>query len=150
MGFNLVCRSEYDVGSSAIPLPAWDAGGIVLVGIGDTAIMLFLEFVLFGIRGRVAALPEGFDELVALLVVRELLEGGSLFVGNDPAHVLVQPLPVRLAQFDFERFGIGLPLFLWNLAFERVGLGSLSGRTFAAGGRSVFFFVFFLSCGNGH
>src|ERR1700722_17646648 len=141
MGFNLVCWSKYDVGGSPLALPPGDAGGIVLVGVSDTAIMFFFEFVLFGIRGRVAALPEGFYELVALLVVRELLEGGSLFVGNDPAHVLVQPLPVRLAQFDFERFGIGLPLFVGNLAFEWVGFGSLGGRPFG-GGRSVLAFVF--------
>ena len=47
----------------------------MLVGVGDTAIVLFFELVFFGIRGGIAALPEGFDELVALFVVRKLHEG---------------------------------------------------------------------------
>jgi len=73
--------------------------------------VLFFELVLFGVGRGIAALPEGLDELVALLVVRELHEGGFLFVGDNPAHVLVQPLPICLAQLNLEGFGVSLPLF---------------------------------------
>ena len=45
----------------------------MLVGIGDAAVVLFFEFVLFGIGRGVAAQPELLDELLALFVGSELL-----------------------------------------------------------------------------
>src|ERR1019366_1707900 len=118
MGVNLIRRPKHDVHPAAIGLPTGDAGRVVLVGIRDTPVVLFFKLVLFGVGRGIAALPEGLNELVALFVVRELHEGGFFFVGDNPAHVLVQPLPISLAQLNFERLGVGLPLLFrdWTLS----------------------------------
>jgi hypothetical protein len=99
MGLNLVRRTELDIHLAAVALPPWDARGEVFVGIFDAAVMLFLEFVFFGIGSGIAALPEGFDELVTLLVVGELFERLPLFVRDDVNDVLVEPFLVGLAEF---------------------------------------------------
>ena len=57
-------------------------------------------------------LYEPLDELVALLVVGELLEGVALFIGDDPAHVLVEPLLIDLAQLGLKGFVVPLLLFI--------------------------------------
>ena len=54
-------------------LPAGNAGSVMLVGVGDAPVMLFLEFVFDGVRGGIAAQPELFDELFALFVGFQLL-----------------------------------------------------------------------------
>jgi hypothetical protein len=51
-------------------------------------VLLFI-FVFRGVRSWDSALPERFDELVTLLVARKLVEGLVLFVGDDPADILV-------------------------------------------------------------
>ena len=81
MGINFVGRTKHDIDASAIGPPARLAGGKMLVGIGDAAVMFFLVLVLFGVGSGVATQPELLDELVALFVVRELLEGRQLFIG---------------------------------------------------------------------
>ena len=40
----------------------------MIVGVSDAAVMLFLVFVLFGIRSGIAPQPELLDELLPLLV----------------------------------------------------------------------------------
>jgi hypothetical protein len=70
MGVNLIRRSKHDVHAAAIRLPTRHAGGKMLVGISDAAIVLFLELVFFGVGCGIAALPEGLNELVAFFVVR--------------------------------------------------------------------------------
>jgi hypothetical protein len=132
MGIDFIGWSEHDVHVAAVALPAGDAGREVLVGIGDTPIVLFLVFVLFGVGCGIATLPEGLNELVALFIVGELHEGGSFFVGDDPAHVLIQPLPVRLAQLDLERLGVLLSLRFRNRTLERIRL-CLRPRAFVIG-----------------
>ena len=102
MGLNFIGLAEDDVDAAAIGLPSGNAGGEMLVGIGNALVVLFFIFVLFGVGRGIAALPEGFNEVVALLVVGELLEGGALFVGDDVGDVLGQPLLVGLAQFLLE------------------------------------------------
>src|SRR4051812_43390670 len=96
MGFDFVGLAEDDVDTAAVGLPSRDASGEVLVGIGDALVVLFFVFVLFGVRRGIAALPEGFNEVIALLVIRELLEGGALFVSDDVGDVFVQPLSIGL------------------------------------------------------
>ena len=78
----------------------------MFVGIFDTAVVLFLEFVLNRVRCRITTLPEAFNELIALLVIRELLEGCALLVRNNPAHIFVQPFLVRLAQLLLQRLRV--------------------------------------------
>src|SRR5581483_8510569 len=97
MGFDFVGLSKDDVNTAAIGFPSWDASCKVLVGVGDALVVLFLILVLFGVGRRVAALPERFDEVVALFVIRELLEGGTFFIGDDVNDVFVEPLFIRLA-----------------------------------------------------
>src|SRR5208282_5900930 len=119
---DLIRRPKHDVSPSTVGLPPGDAGREVLVGIRYAPIVLFFELVFFCVRRGIAALPEGFNELVALFVVRELHEGGSFFVGDNPTHVLIQPLPISLAQLNLERLGVGLPLFFRDRALEWVYL----------------------------
>src|ERR1019366_7652369 len=116
MGLDLIRRPKHNVSPAAVGLPTGNSGRVVLVGICYTPVVLFFELVLFCIWRGIAALPEGLDELVALFVVRELHEGGSFLVGDNPAHVLVQPLLVSLAQLNLERLGVGLPLFFRDRA----------------------------------
>ena len=97
MRINLIRLAIDDVDAAAIGSPAGNARREVLVGVSDALVVLFLVFVLFGVRRGVAALPEGFNEVVALLVVGELLEGRALFVGDDPDDVLFQPLLISFA-----------------------------------------------------
>jgi hypothetical protein len=126
----------------------------MLVGVGDALVVLFLIFVLFGIGRGIAALPEGFNEIVALFVVGELLEGGSLFVGDDVSDVFVQPLLVGLAQFLLEGARILFALLLICRALQginsvgrlRWGGGSLVGRLLACL-RFIFGLVFCLVFG---
>ena len=88
MRLDLVRRTVDDVNAAAIGFPSGNAGREVFVRIRDAAIVLFFEFVFDGVGRGIAARPERFDELVALFVVRELLECSPLFVGDDPADVL--------------------------------------------------------------
>src|SRR5437879_5524888 len=112
MRFNLIGLAVHDVNAAAVAFPARDAGGKMLVGVGDAGVVLFLVLVLFGVGSRVATLPEGLDELVAFFVVGKLFESGSFFVGDDPDDVLVEPLLVNLAELLLERLLLfGLLLF---------------------------------------
>ena len=104
----------------------------MLVGVGDALIVLFFVFVLFGVGSRIAALPEGLDELVALFVVAELFESRSLLVGNDPDDVFIQPLLILLSKLGLQRFLLLFLLFFTGCALERIdfivcrGLGRAS------------------------
>src|SRR5437763_14696742 len=106
MRINLVGGPIHDVNAAAVALPAGDAGGEVLVGVGDAAVVLFFVFVFDGVGRGIAAQPELLDEVIAFLVVGKLLEGGALFVGDDPAHALVEPVLVRLAQLFLQALGV--------------------------------------------
>src|SRR5690242_10298346 len=89
-----IWRPIHDVHASAISLPSRDTRWKMLVGVLDPAVMLIFVFVLRSVRSRIAAEPELLDKLVFFLVVGELLERCSFFVGDDPANVLVHPLAV--------------------------------------------------------
>src|SRR5439155_23266248 len=110
MRLDLIRRAKGNVHAAAVGLPSGDAGGEMLVGISDAAVVLFFVFVLFGVGGGIAAQPELLDELVALFVVGELHEGRALFIGDDVAHVLVEPLLVSLLQLTMQRLFIGAAL----------------------------------------
>src|SRR3954463_8340265 len=97
MRFDFIGLAEHDVDTAAIGLPSRYSGGKVLVGVGDALVVLFFVFVLFGVGRGIATLPECFNEVVAFLIVGELLEGGTLFVSDDVGHVFVEPLAIRFA-----------------------------------------------------
>src|SRR5204862_8012081 len=118
---NLIRRHVDDVDSAAVGFPAGDAGGEVLVGVGDAAVLFFFELVFYGVSGGVTPLPESFDEVIALLVIRRLLEGGALFVRNDVSYVFIKPFFVTAADFLLEALFVFLPLLLGQRAFEGIG-----------------------------
>ncbi len=120
MRVDFVRRAVHDVNTPAVGFPARNSRSEMLIGISDAAVVFLFVFVLFRVRRGVAALPEGFNKVVAFFVVRELLKGGSFLVGNDPNYVLVQPLLVDPAEFDLERFPLLLLLFIRGRALERI------------------------------
>src|SRR5579884_771357 len=105
MRFDFIRRTEGDIDAAAIGLPTRNTRRVMLVGVSDAAVVLFLVFVLFGVRRGIAPQPELFDELLAFLVRVELLKRLALFVGDDVHHVFVEPfLPGSfqlLAEFLF-------------------------------------------------
>ena len=68
MSIDFVGRAVFDIDAAAVGLPSRNAGREPVVGISNAAVMLFLIFVLFGVGSRIAAQPELFDELLALVV----------------------------------------------------------------------------------
>ncbi len=67
VAFHLVRWAVHDIKAAAIRLPAGHSGSEILIRISETAIMFLLECIL-RCTGRIAALPECDDELVALPV----------------------------------------------------------------------------------
>src|SRR5882757_8816555 len=102
--------SIHYVNSAAVCPPSRHAGCIVFIGISNTPVVLFLEFIFRGIRGWITSLPEAFNKNVALGVGGKLFKSGELFIRDDPANILVQPLLIDAAQFlDLRRFIVFLP-----------------------------------------
>ncbi len=64
----------------------------MVVGVSDAPIVLFLIFVFFRIRSRIAPQPELLHKLLFLFVRLKPFECCLLFIGNDVKDVLVQPL----------------------------------------------------------
>src|SRR5579863_3812445 len=121
MRINLVRRAIHNVDATAVCFPSGDSSGEMFVGVFDAAVMLFFKFVFFGIGRRVAALPKGLDELVALLIVGKLFESLAFFVGNNVDHVFVEPLLVSRSEFLLEGFGVLFLLLFADGALQRVG-----------------------------
>src|SRR5581483_7468500 len=92
----------------------------MLVCILDTAIVLVFEGVVFAVGIGVAALPECLDELITLLIVRELHERLALIIGDDPAYVLVKPGFVFALELSLQRLGVFPLAFLVDWALQRV------------------------------
>src|SRR5262249_47628740 len=93
--FDLIRLAEHDIDAPAVGLPPGDAAGVMLVGVGDALVMLFAVFVDVGVGVGIAAVPESFDELLALLVGLERVEDLALLIGDDPADVFVYPAFVK-------------------------------------------------------
>ena len=75
MRLDFIRRAVDDVDAAAIRLPSGNAGGETLVGVGDAAVVLFLELVFLGVGRGIAPQPELLDELLALFVGAQALEG---------------------------------------------------------------------------
>ena len=117
MRFDFVGRAVYNIDAAAIGLPSRDTRREMLVGVGDAAVMLFLEFVFFGVRSGIAAQPELLDELLALLVGAQRFERLRSSSRDDVDHVLIQPLLLGRFQF-FPELGF---LLLFLLLRHRLG-----------------------------
>ena len=128
MVFDRIGRAVDDVDPSAVGFPTWRPHRIMIVGVGDSAIVLFLELVVRGVQIGVPAPPELFDEGVAFVVGGEILEDGEFFVGDDVHDVFFKPLFVVIL-----RFLSTLPL---GVVLSRLGMDR-GGKTQAekAGGR---------------
>src|SRR5882672_496614 len=120
MRFNLVGGAIHDVHASAIRLPARDSSRKVIIGICHSAVVLFFEFVFFCIGGWIAALPEGFNELIALFIVGELFESRLFLVSDDPGNILIEPIAVVFTQFVLEGLGVFFFLLIGDGSFKRV------------------------------
>lgn len=81
--FNFVRRPPKYVDVAAIGSPAGNAGGKVLVGVCDSAIMLFFVGIFAKIGIRVPHLPEMFDELFAFFIGAEFRKCSTLVRCND-------------------------------------------------------------------
>ena len=96
MGFNLIRFSKRYVNSPTICPPTRDSGGIMLIGVCNPAVMLFLEFVVSSPLIGIAAGPELLYKILTLLFGLEVLKDVFFFVGDDVDYILLQPLLVIL------------------------------------------------------
>jgi len=126
MRVDFVRRTPDDVDMAAIGFPARDAGGKVFVGVGDTAIVFFFEFVDGGVGIGIAAVENYFDELFALFVATEAVEGGAFFWPDDVDQVFVDDVLEAVAEFVLGFLELFFVLF-FGLRFLR---GRLGGRGF--------------------
>src|SRR6185437_10720847 len=94
MSINRTRGTVHDIDPAAVCFPAGHPGREVLIGVCNAPIMFFFVLVFGGVRGRVASRPEVLDELIALGVVAELLEGVEFFASNDPANIFIKPFLV--------------------------------------------------------
>ena len=122
MGVNLVGWTPRDINASAVGSPARHPRREVFVGVGNAAVVLFLEFILRRVRSWIAAQPELLDKLVPLFVVGKLFKGGHFFRSDDVNHVLVEPLLIGGTQLLLQGLGIGLLLLRRQRPLQRIGL----------------------------
>src|SRR5947209_4005240 len=123
MRFHFVGRAPHNVHTATIGAPARNTRREVLVGVGDAAIVLFLEIVVGQIGIVAAAQPELLDELFPLFVGFQLQEGSALFRRNDVNNVFVQPLLVWSVELFKRLLHLTLLLFVHLLRnWRRVGL----------------------------
>src|SRR6516225_5926263 len=99
MRIDTVWLAKRNVHVTAVGLPARFAGCEMFVRVSDAAIVLFAKLVLRRIGIRIATQPELLDEVVALLIIAQALEGFQLLVGDDPMNILIHPLLVGALQF---------------------------------------------------
>ncbi len=119
MGFDLIGWTPHDVNPAAIRPPPWNARGEAFIGVGDPAVVLFLEFVFHGVRRRIASLPECLNELLALFIGLQLQECRALFAGNDVRDFFIQPLLVGSGKFFLKLSQVFLALIV-GLFLSRV------------------------------
>ena len=112
VGLDLVRWTVHDVHAPAIGLPAHLARGETLIGVGDAPVVLVPELVDHGVRIGIPSQPELLDELVALLVVGQTVEGVSLIGSNNVGDVLLEPfLEEPVLSFPAQR-PLPLPVLL--------------------------------------
>ena len=70
----------------------------MFVGVGNAAVVLFLEIVVGEIGIAASAEPELLDKLLALLVGLQLEKGVALVRSDDIDHVLLEPLLVGVIE----------------------------------------------------
>ncbi len=109
-----------DIHVTAIGLPSRLASSEMLVRIGDAAIVLFAELILRRVGIRIAAQPEVLNKGFPLFIVRQAFERLHLLIGDDPAHVLVEPLLIGAFQLLLQFLLLLEFLFIAKRPVERV------------------------------
>ncbi len=122
VGIDVVRLAVCNVDVAAVRHPSRLARSEVLVRIRDAGVDLVAILVVRRVGARVAPLPEVLDELVPLLIVREMLERLRLGVGNDPPHILLQPGLVDAVQLVLQVLLLLDPLPVAQPALQRVRL----------------------------
>jgi hypothetical protein len=102
---DLIGRPIGDVDAAAVCLPAGNSRSVALVGVGDTPVVLFFEFVLDRVRRGIAAEPELLDKLLPLVIGGETPPRLALLIRDNLRHILVDPLLIRCFQL-FVQLGI--------------------------------------------
>src|SRR5262245_22124711 len=120
MRFNLIGLAEHYVDAPAICFPPRDTAGVFLVGISDALIIFFTILIRIGIGIGIAPHPELLDELFALLVSRQKVEGLALFIIDDPANIFVNPAFVDGFNRFIGIFFLSFRLFLLILSEDRI------------------------------
>src|SRR5215831_15224872 len=130
MGFDRIRSPERNVDVSAVCLPSWFAGRIVVIGVLDAPVMLFAELIVRGVGVGVPAEPELLNKSFALFVVAEALKGLAFLVRNNVGDVLIEPGFISAFQFLPELF-LGLELCIVGArALQRIRF-ILARRTLA-------------------
>src|SRR5215510_9926781 len=99
MGFYFVRFAEPDVDSSAIGFPPGNAGAEFLICVLDALVILLFVFVLRSVR--IGPEPEVFDELIALFIGLQRLEGFAFFISDNVRHIFVEPLLINALELFF-------------------------------------------------
>ncbi len=120
VGIGRIGLAEGDIHVAAIRLPARLAGGEMLVGVGDAAIMLFAKLVFRGVGIGIAAQPELLDEGFSFLIVAQVLERPPFIIADDVAHILFKPGLVGPLQLVSESVLGGKFFLVGALALERI------------------------------
>src|SRR5262245_40081981 len=103
MGLDLVRFSPGNVDATTISLPTGNAGGKVLVGVGDAFVILIAVFVFLGVRIRIAAAPEILNEILPLLIRGQGIKSLFLIFGDDVSDVRIDPFLIRVLQLRLYR-----------------------------------------------
>src|SRR5260370_40027241 len=112
MGFDLRRLTVKNVDTPPIRLPTRNTRRVTLIRIGNTGVMLFLEFVFHRVGSGVAAKPKLLDELLAFFVGFQRLICSALFARDNVGYVFVKPFPEHPARsFLFARPFGGVSLF---------------------------------------
>ena len=127
MRFDFVRLAVHDVDAATVRFPAGNAGSEMFVGVRNAFVVIVFVFVVESVRARIAAQPEGFDELFALFIGFKSLERGPFLIGNDVGNIFIEPLLegsagiLQLARFPGLLFCFGVFFFLRvNVDLERI------------------------------
>src|SRR3954447_17066268 len=95
MGLLLVRWTVGDIDPAAVGLPTCHLGiRKVVVSILDAPVVFLFHFVFHRAGSGVTPLPELFNEVLALRIGLQALEGPPLVIADDVSHILSEPLDV--------------------------------------------------------
>src|SRR5581483_80869 len=96
MRIDFIWWTVFNVNAPAIRSPTLRLPCKMIVGKGDSAIVLFLKLVLSRARCRIAACPELLHKVLAFWVRLQAFEGSPLLIRDDIDHILIEPFLPRI------------------------------------------------------